>query len=210
MERTGELGKSGASGDVVIDFSARASSHPSVPLSTRLAHEIPRPRDWQALQRGCVLLFREELKDPNTVEYGRGGQNQGGIDVLGRRNNDPKHYVGIQCRRVAKPLKKEKILSDCRAALELEAGLKEVIFATTADDDTGATDAAVGVEKILREEGHDLTVSLYGWGALQILIALHDSAYAFFFRLRCPRLPHSRQRWLTRPLLIWPDRLPCR
>ncbi|MES0057280.1 tetratricopeptide repeat protein [Mesorhizobium sp. M0078] len=126
-------------------------------------------------------MFRDELNDPNTVEYGRGGQDQGGIDVIGRRNGDPKHYVGVQCRRITKPLKQAKILSDCRAALQLEAGLKEIIFATTADDDTHATDAAVAVERALREEGHDLTVSLYGWGALQILIALHESAYAFFF-----------------------------
>lgn len=152
-----------------------------IPLTTRLAHEIPKPKDWQALQRGCVALFRDELKDPNTVEYGRGGQDQAGIDVIGRRGANPDHYVGVQCRRVTKPLKKEKILSDCRAALGIEAGLKEIIFATTAEDDRGATDAAISVESILRGEGYDLTVSLYGWGALQTLIAVHETAYNFFF-----------------------------
>lgn len=170
--------------EVIVDFSSHSVRQPSAqsaPLSTRLAHEIPRPKDWQALQRGCVILFRDELRDQNTVEYGRGGQDQSGIDILGRRNGNPDRYVGIQCRRITKPLKQAKILSDCRAALQIEAGLKEIIFATTADDDTHATDAAVAVEKLLREEGYDLTVSVYGWGALQILIALHESAYAFFF-----------------------------
>ncbi|RWE64146.1 hypothetical protein [Mesorhizobium sp.] len=184
MAETGDQGKSGDSNEVVVDLPSRVFRQPSgqsVPLSTRLAHEIPKPKDWQALQRGCVILFRDELNDPNTVEYGRGGQDQRGIDVIGRRNGDPNHYVGVQCRRVTKPLKQAKILSDCRAALQLEAGLKEIIFATTAEDDTHATDAAVAVEKALREEGHDLTVSLYGWGALQVLIALHEQAYAFFF-----------------------------
>jgi cellulose synthase operon protein C len=161
-------------------FDADAVSS-SVPLIGRLSHEIPKPKDWQALQRGCVLLFRAELQDPLTQEYGRGGQDQHGIDILGRRNSDSSHFVGIQCRRIAKPLKQQKILADCRAALKLEAGLKEIIFATTADDDTHATNAALAVERLLRSEGHDLTVAIYGWGSLQTLIAVHEVAYHAFF-----------------------------
>jgi hypothetical protein len=44
-----------------------------------------------------------------------------------------------QCRLITKPLKEPGILKECRAALELEAGLKEIIFATTAPHDTRAT-----------------------------------------------------------------------
>lgn len=98
MAGTGDQGKSGNSNEVVVDLPSRAFRQPSdesVPLSTRPAHEIPKPKDWQALQRGCVILFRDELNDPNTVEYGRGGQDQGGTDVIGRRNGDSKHYAGV-------------------------------------------------------------------------------------------------------------------
>src|SRR5436190_16996383 len=158
-----------------------AAATANIPLGARLAHEIPKPKDWQAFQRNCTLLFRAELEDPNAQEYGRLGQDQCGIDVLGRRNGDPKHYVGIQCRLIAKPLKEAEIPTDCRASLELKAGLKEIIFATTAPDDTGASDAAIAVEKILRAEGHELAVAVYGWRALQTLIAVHDVSYAAFF-----------------------------
>lgn len=158
-----------------------ATASTMLPLATRLSIEIPKPKDWQAFQRNCVLLFRDELKDPNALEYGRGGQDQSGIDILGKRNGNPEHYVGVQCRLIAKPLKHTKILADCRAALDIEAGLKEIIFATTAPDDTGATNAATAVEGVLRNEGHDLTVVVYGWGALQTLIAVHEVAYTAFF-----------------------------
>jgi cellulose synthase operon protein C len=121
-----------------------------IPLTARLAHEIPKPRDWQAFQRNCVLLFRAELDDPNAQEYGRSGQNQGGIDLLGARHGNPEHYVGVQCRHLAKPLNEAGILKECRAALQLSTGLKELVFATTAPDDTGAADAAVAVEQMLR------------------------------------------------------------
>ena len=158
----------------------RASSS-FVSLVARLAHEIPKPKDWQAFQRGCVILFREELGDPNTQEYGRGGQNQRGIDVLGRRGGQYEWHVGIQCRLVVKPLSQKTILEDCRAALKLKAELKELIFATSAPDDTGATDAALAVEQILRAEGHQLSITVYGWRALQTLIALREPAYNAFF-----------------------------
>jgi tetratricopeptide (TPR) repeat protein len=151
-------------------------------LSARLAHEIPKPKDWQAFQRNCVLLFRAELRDPTAQEYGRSGQKQRGIDVLGARGGNADHYVGVQCRLIQKPLREKSILEECRAALEVKAGLKEIIFATTAPDDTGATDAAITVEQQLRAEGHDLRVAVYGWGSLQTLIATHELAYAAF----CP------------------------
>jgi hypothetical protein len=135
---------------------------PGPDFSIRAAQEIPRPKDWQALQRGCVILFQAELQDPHAQEYGRNGQEQRGIDVLGRRNGDPDHFVGIQCRRLATPMKKAKILADCRAAVSIKAGLKEIIFATTCPSDVNATNAAIEVERELRGEGHDLKVVLRG------------------------------------------------
>lgn len=152
----------------------------AIPLVTRLGIDLPIPKDWQAFQRNCVLLFKAELRDPHAQEYGRGGQAQKGIDILARRDGRDDHFVGVQCRLIKKPLKEAKILSDAREALTIEAGLKELIFATTAPDDTGATDAAITVTKLLRAEGHRLSVFVYGWGQLQTLIAPHEAAYNAF------------------------------
>lgn len=149
-------------------------------MSARLAGQIVKPKDWPAFQRNCVVLFREELRDPNTKEYGRNGQDQGGIDILGCRNGDPDHAVGIQCRKIEKSLKQSAILKDCRAALELEFGLREIIFATTAANDTKADQAAKAVERLLRSEGYDLTVHVYGWEQLETLIGIHEPAYNAF------------------------------
>jgi tetratricopeptide (TPR) repeat protein len=150
-------------------------------FSVTAAQEIPKLKDWQAFQRGCVVLFQAELKDPHAQEYGRNGQKQRGIDVLGRRNGDPDHFVGIQCRRYVEPLKKAEILKDCKAALAIKAGLKEIIFATTCPSDTKATDAAIEVESELRAQGHDLKVVIYSWSDLELKISQHPTALAFFF-----------------------------
>ncbi|WP_354110853.1 hypothetical protein [Bradyrhizobium sp. S3.12.5] len=145
------------------------------------AREIPKPKDWQDFQRGCVVLFQAELRDPHAQEYGRHGQKQRGIDILGRRDGIHDHFVGIQCRRYVEPLKKADILKDCRDALAIKAGLKEIIFATTCPSDTKATDASLEVESELRAEGFDLKVILYSWSDLELKICRHPVALAFFF-----------------------------
>lgn len=152
-----------------------------VPLTIRLSHEIPKPRDWQAFERGCLILFREELRSPTMLSFGRSGQDQGGIDLLGRRADRPDHVVGVQCRLKTRHDKQDKVLSDCRAAIALGLDLKELIFATTAPNDVSSVTMAHTVEKRLRAEGHDLKVVIYGWGNLQELIGRHSEAYTFFF-----------------------------
>lgn len=62
-------------------------------FSVTAAQEIPRPKNWQDFQRGCVVLFQAELKDPHAQECGRHGQKQRGIDILGRRNGEPGSHL---------------------------------------------------------------------------------------------------------------------
>ncbi len=157
-----------------------ATHRSKLPTTTRLALEIPKPKNWQDFQRNCVVLFRCELSDPHTQEYGRSGQKQSGIDIIGRRGADDDNLVGIQCRLITKPITFQKMLKDSRAALTIKAGLKELIFATTAPDDTTAADAAIEVTRQLKSEGYNLRVVVYGWGQLQTIIALHELAYNVF------------------------------
>lgn len=159
-------------------FSHRSSN--SLPIATRMASEIPKPKDWQDFQRKCVVLYKCELRDPHTRGFGRNGQSQDGVDILGRRDGDVNSPVGIQCRRVDKPLRYKEILSDCTRALALTEKPKEIIFATTAPDDKQAEIHAKQVERELRAKGHDITVVLYGWGELQNIICMHDEAYNLF------------------------------
>ena len=166
-------------------ISDRGSTTYHTPLSTRLAHQIVKPRNWEDFQRNCVILFRGVLNDPHAAEYGRRGQNQREIDILGRRDNNPEHWVGIQCRCTEKAPEQPEILKDCRASLNLKAELKEIIFATTAPVDRNSTDAAIAVETLLRSEGHAIKIAVFGWDELQTLIAQHDQAYAAFLSINC-------------------------
>jgi tetratricopeptide (TPR) repeat protein len=151
--------------------------------------ELPPPKDWQAFQRKCVPLFRRMLNDQHASEYGRGGQNQRGVDILLYRDGDPDQQIGIQCRRVAKPLKKKKIRTDCDTALAHFPDLREIIFACTADDDTHAADDALAVQADLRAAGYKLRVILYGWQQLCGRIAEYREALEVFFPTLVPAPP---------------------
>ena len=153
-----------------------------LPVATRMAHEIPKPKNHQDLQRKCRVLYRHELNDPNCREHGRNGQDQSGIDIIGKRDGDASRPVAVQCRLITVPIRYEKILEDCHAALTLPDGLKprEIIFATTAPNDVDADKAAARVEQELRALGHDVSVVVLGWEELQNRISLYEQAYEVF------------------------------
>ncbi len=70
---------------------------------------------------------------------------------------------------------------------------REIIFATTCQSDTGMTDAAVEVERELRNEGHDLRVVVLSWSDLELKISQHQAAIAFFSLQRSHLRLRSRQ-----------------
>ena len=97
--------------------------------------EIPKPLNWQDFQRNCVPLFRNVIRDPQLQEWGREGQRQHGIDLLGLRDRDPRQPVGIQCRRIGEPITEKAIRAEIEKARGLEPNLTELIFATTSERD---------------------------------------------------------------------------
>ncbi len=64
----------------------------------RMSHavELAPPRDWQVFEDFCRDLFAAEWGDPSTQKHGRPGQQQDGVDVVGRRQG---RWQGVQCKR---------------------------------------------------------------------------------------------------------------
>ena len=56
---------------------------------------IPKPKDWQALERHCRRLFELSFSDPAVQNNGRAGQPQHGVDIFGRRDGGKGRLVGI-------------------------------------------------------------------------------------------------------------------
>ena len=102
-----------------------------------IAIQIPKPRDEQEFERCNVVLWRCILKDETTHLYARRGQRQHGVDILGCRNGDPAHLVGIQCKLKTgrQKLKERELREEIAKALTFKPPLSEYVIVTTAPDD---------------------------------------------------------------------------
>jgi cellulose synthase operon protein C len=142
--------------------------------------EIPKPLDWQAFQRGCVALFRKLVGDPSLAEFGRSGQTQHGIDLLGYRAGSLDKPVGIQCRRTEE-LSAKDIRKAANQARVIRPALTELIFATTAKHDANLQKEALSLTEELKNGGWPCRVTVYGWEVLQAEIAnCHDALQLFW------------------------------
>lgn len=145
------------------------------------AVEIPKPLNWQDFQRSSVVLFRCVLGDESLQEFGREGQTQHGIDLLGYRNADTSRPVGIQCRRIKKLLTEDKMRSDAEEARAIKPALTELIFATTAERDKALQLAAAKLTEELKASGWNCRVTVMSWPDLQHDIAQHPRALRAFW-----------------------------
>jgi hypothetical protein len=103
-------------------------------METRL--EVP--KDWQAFERLCHLLWRDIWVDPNAQLNGRLGQPQCGVDVWGRPLYQAKH-AGVQCKdkdfRFGRQLTEPDVDDACAEAVNFDPALGEFTIATTSPRD---------------------------------------------------------------------------
>ena len=92
-------------------------------------YDIPPLKSWEKFQQMVCELFREIWQDPHTQEFGRKGQKQDGIDIIGRRKNNNK-YEAVQVTKES-PFTKHKIKEDYEASHNLDFELDCFIVATS-------------------------------------------------------------------------------
>ena len=139
-------------------------------MSELAATQIPKPSDEQAFERCNEVLWRCILKDPTALIYGRRGQRQHGVDILGCREGDPERLVGIQCklRGDGQALGEDEVRKEVEKALTFTPPLSEFIIVTTAPDDA-KLQSLVPELSISTKKNRDqkLKISIYGWDSLQ-------------------------------------------
>jgi len=92
-------------------------------------YDIPTLKSWEQFQKMVCELFREIWQDPHAQEYGRVGQKQGGIDIIGQRNGSLK-YEAVQAT-IEKPLTENKIKRDYESSKKLDFDLNTFIIASS-------------------------------------------------------------------------------
>ena len=144
---------------------------------------IPPPKDWQAFERHSRLLFELSLGDSHTQNNGRTGQPQHGVDIFGRRGGDG-NLVGIQCKGkdadYGGAVTNAELRREVKKSEKFRPPISEFILITTAPDDANIQQSARMLEQEVQENGHNLKISVWGWGRLQQQIVRFPEAIREF------------------------------
>lgn len=147
------------------------------------ATQIPKPSDEQAFERCNEVLWRCILNDDNVQCFGRRGQRQYGVDLVGRRGGKSDRIVGIQCKLKGEGqlLTEKEVRDEVEKALGFTPPLSEYIIVTTASDDAKLQSVALELSLTLRKDrDRELSISIYGWNSLQREISRYTEALNAF------------------------------
>ena len=152
-------------------------------MSDLAATQIPKPRDAQAFERCNEVLWRCILNDDNVQCYGRSGQSQHGVDLVGRRGGKSDRIAGIQCKLKGEGqlLSEREVRDEVEKALGFKPPLSEYIIVTTAPDDAKLQSVALELSLVSRRNrDRELSISIYGWDSLQREISRYPKALDAF------------------------------
>lgn len=151
-------------------------------MSRLAASQIPKPADEQAFERASVVLWQGLLGDPNVQRVGRRGQAQNGVDLVGCRNGDPEHLVGIQCKLKGdgKQLTEDEVRHEVTEALKFTPPLREYFITTTAPDSNHLQALARSLTIEQYRAGRPLKIYVWGWNTLEENISDDSKARTSF------------------------------
>ena len=157
------------------------------------AMQIPKPLDEQDFERKCAVLFECVLGDPAIDLYGRRGQTQYGVDIIGLRNGNIDQIVGIQCKLKGqeKKLTENEVKEEVEKARLFAPPLSEYIIATTAPKDAKLDSLALKLSDH-KDQDHPLgmRVCVWGWETLQRKINRYQKAIQAFAPSYLPLTDH--------------------
>ncbi|WP_214226650.1 hypothetical protein [Pedobacter sp. B4-66] len=144
--------------------------------------QLRKPSNWQDFETLCEILWGEIWNYPEIKKNGRSGQNQNGIDIIGKLNGD---YIGIQCKgkdeSLGSKLSKAEIDLEVEKAITFKPALKKMYFATTADKD-------VLIEEYVRLKDEEnqkkglFEIHLFSWGDISGLIDRNKKTHDFYVK----------------------------
>jgi hypothetical protein len=122
--------------------------------------------------------------------YGRNGQSQQGVDIVGRpKGYENRGWAGIQCKciDINSVLDKSRIQAEIVKARNFRPPLSQYIIATTGRKDVGIEHLCRTISDQHLKEGL-FTVTILGWEDIVLLLEKHPSVIGNHFPFLRPRL----------------------
>lgn len=105
---------------------------------------FPKPQSWSTFEDITCDVFSRQFGSYNLQRYGRSGQSQGGVDIVGRT---PQGLLGIQCKHHPdKDITISEIDKEIKKADKFTPKLDEFFIATSASKEAKATNHVLTLE----------------------------------------------------------------
>ena len=125
---------------------------------------LPPPRGWDAFEAIVFDVFTQRLQNDGLKRYGRNGQEQRGVDILGTMASDK--YLGIQCKNhPGSAITTSEIDAEIAKAETFTLPLSRYIIATSAPRDAAVTAYVFAVSNQRREAGK-FPIEIFFWDDL--------------------------------------------
>ncbi len=142
----------------------------------RFPHFPRNDEDWEDL---CVRVFRCELSIPGLARFGRPGQPQGGIDLIG--NDSGGSSVSVQCRlKLSGTLSEAEITEVVEQTAQHHPSLARLIIATTGRRDSKAQKHALAIDAANKRKGK-FGVDIWFWEDFEDFFGREPSVAAEIF-----------------------------
>lgn len=139
---------------------------------------FPKPKNWDTFEDIVCDIFARELNNRNFQRYGRSGQKQFGVDVVGISDGK---IIGIQCKHFPNGKITESDLdNEVEKAESFFPKIENFYFVTSADRDTEITSYVYKLSQ-QREKEHKFPVVIKFWDDIyDWLVNYPDILYKHF------------------------------
>ena len=146
-------------------------------------YQIPKPRNWQDLERLCIAIWKAEWKTTSLKTYGRSGQHQDGVDVFGRYMDGLEiGAIQCKCKEEEKPITEAVIKAEVEKAKKFKPEIKHYVIATTFDSDV-ALDSVTAELSLTNMGKGSFSIDLFGWQDIENLLEQRTDVRDWYLNL---------------------------
>ena len=154
-------------------------------MPTYASSKIPPPKSWEEFEDIVTDVAKLKWGTPNVTRYGRTGQRQNGVDIVGEPVHIPNEFAGIQCKNLDTELNIDIIKKEIKKAESFKPPIKEFILACTGKRNVSLQKEVMKISQ-LRKKSEQFSIIIWFWDDLSLDLtgssALMEKHYPHFLK----------------------------